>query len=172
MPQTFWLVEKAAHRFALFVTVIAALLSGPCSAQTASGGKSLVYVGTYTEHGSLGIYGYNFDPATGQLTSVGLAAESTQPSFLTVDNGNTFLYAANEIQSYKGQPTGAVSAFSINKASGKLTLLNEVSAGDEGPAHVTLDRSGKFALLANYTLGSVTVLPILHNGSLGEASAV
>jgi 6-phosphogluconolactonase len=172
MSQEFRLGKKTAWLLSSFLIVIAALLAGICPAQTAAGGKYLVYVGTYTDHGSLGIYAYNFDPATGQLTSLGLAAESAQPTFLAVDPGHKFLYAANEVQSYKGQPTGAVSSFSIDQGTGKLTMLNEVSAGDQGPAHLTLDRSGKYVLVANYTLGSVAVLPILHNGSLGEVSAL
>ena len=155
----------------LFLFLVAALLAGTCTAQTATARSPLVYVGTYTDHGSLGIYGYRFDPATGQLTSLGLAAESSEPSFLTVDPSRKFLYAANEVLSYKQQPTGAVSAFAIDGQTGKLSLLNEVSSGDEGPAHVTMDRTGKYVLVANYTRGSVAVLPVLPDGRLGEASA-
>ncbi len=155
----------------LFLLLVAALLTGICPAQTATAGKSLVYVGTYTDHGSLGIYGYSFDPATGQLTSLGLAAESAEPSFLTVNPSRKFLYTANEVLNYKEQSTGAVSAFAIDWQTGKLSLLDEVSAGDEGPAHVTMDRTGKYVLVANYTRGSVAVLPVLPDGRLGEASA-
>src|SRR5450631_2722731 len=59
--------------------------------------KDLVYVGTHTDHGSKGIYAYRFDAATGQLTSLGLAAESEQPTFLAVDPSWKVLYAANEM---------------------------------------------------------------------------
>jgi 6-phosphogluconolactonase len=130
----------------------------------------MVYIGTYTDHGSKGIYAYRFDAKTGQSTALGLAAESVQPSFLTVDAGGHFLYAVNEIESYEGQPTGAVSAFAIDSASGKLSLLNQVSSRDGGPAHIALDRTGKYALVSNYTRGSVTVFPLLKDGRLGEAS--
>jgi 6-phosphogluconolactonase len=133
--------------------------------------KYLVYVGTYTEHGSKGIYAYRLDSTTGKLASLRLAAEAAQPSFLAVDSSGRFLYAANEILTYNGQPTGAVSAFAIQPESGKLSLLNQVSSHDEGPAHVTLDRTGKYALVSNYTLGSVAVFPVLKDGRLGEASS-
>ena len=155
----------------LSLLLVTALLPSICPAQTAAARKPLVYVGTYTDHGSLGIYGYRFDPATGQLTSLGLAAETSEPSFLTVDPSRKVLYAANEVLNYKEQSTGAVSAFAIDFQSGKLSLLDEVSAGDEGPAHVTMDRTGKYVLVANYTRGSVAVLPVLPDGRLGEASA-
>src|SRR5215472_8605197 len=68
----------------------------------------LFYVGTYTGHGSKGIYAYRFDAATGQSTALGLAAETDQPSFLEGDRRGRVLYAVNEMQSYQGQPTGAV----------------------------------------------------------------
>jgi 6-phosphogluconolactonase len=131
----------------------------------------LVFVGTYTDHGSKGIYSYRFDSATGRLQEIGLAAPSEQPSFLAVDPAGNRLYAIHEITSYQGQPTGAASAFVIHRHSGKLSELDELSSRDEGPAFIALDRSAKFAIVANYTLGSVAVFPILKDGRLGEASA-
>jgi 6-phosphogluconolactonase len=131
----------------------------------------LVYVGTYTDHGSKGIYAYRFDSATGKLIWLGLAAETAQPSFLAVDSSGGFLYAVNETGSYNGQPTGAVGAFSIQPGTGKLSLLNQVSSRGVDPTHITLDRTGKYALVANYTTGSVAVFPVLKDGRLGEATA-
>jgi 6-phosphogluconolactonase len=142
----------------------------PMSVNAAKKGEYLVYIGTYTDHGSKGIYAYRFDARTGQSTALGLAAESTQPSFLTVDASGHFLYAVNETESFEGQPTGAVTAFAIDSASGKLSLLNQVSSCDGGPAHIALDRTGKYALVSNYTRGSVAVFPVLKDGRLGEAS--
>lgn len=130
----------------------------------------MLYAGTYTHHGSKGIYAARFDASTGKLTSLGLAAEAAEPSFLTVDSRGRFLYAINETSNYNGQPTGAVSAFAINPDTGKLSFLNQVSSHDEGPAHIILDRTGKFALISNYTLGSVAVFPVLKDGRLGDAS--
>jgi 6-phosphogluconolactonase len=139
-------------------------------AQVSPSDQYLVYVGTYTGHGSQGIYGYRFDAATGQLISLGLAGQSDNPSFLTVSLGHRFLYAVNEVDHYQGQPTGAVSAFAIDHSTGKLSLLNQVAAQDPGPAYISMDRMGKFVLIANYPLGSVAVFPVLKDGKLGEAS--
>jgi 6-phosphogluconolactonase len=155
----------------LFLCVLVPSFLRPTSANAITRGKYLVYIGTYTEHGSKGIYAYRFDARTGHATALGLAAESTQPSFLTVDAGGRFLYAVNEIESYEGQPTGAVSAFAIDSASGKLSLLNQVSSRDGGPAHVALDRTGKYVLVSNYTRGSVAVFSVLKDGRLGESTA-
>jgi 6-phosphogluconolactonase len=133
--------------------------------------KYMIYVGTYTDHGSKGIYIYRFDSSTGKLTSLGLAAETAEPSFLAVDSSGRFLYAVNETGSYNNQPTGAVSAFAIEPESGKLSLLNQVSSYGADPAHIILDRTDKYALVSNYTSGNVVVLPVLKEGRLGEASS-
>jgi 6-phosphogluconolactonase len=130
----------------------------------------LLYVGTYTDHGSKGIYAYRFDSSTGKLISMGLAAEADEPSFVTVDSSGRYLFAVNEIANYKGQSTGAVSAFAIQPETGKLSLLNQVSSRGEGPAHVTLDQTGKHVLVSNYTMGSAAVFPV-KDGRLGEATA-
>jgi len=128
-----------------------------------------VYVGTYTRGQSKGIYLYRF--AAGTLTPQGLAAESSDPSFLAVSPDHRYLYAANEISTYEGQKSGSVSAFSIDRETGKLRLLNVVASGDPGPAHLTVDHTGKYALVANYGVGSVAVFPILADGRLGKATA-
>jgi 6-phosphogluconolactonase len=133
--------------------------------------KFLVYVGTYTDRSSKGIYGYRFDAATGEISDLGLAAESVSPSFLAAGTGGRFLYAVNETDSYRGQPTGSVSAFAVDSATGKLSPLNQVSARGAGTTHITLDRSGKFVLVANYDSGSVAVFPVLPDGKLGAATA-
>ena len=134
-------------------------------------GKYLAYVGTYTDHGSKGIYVYRFDSSTGKLSSLNLAAETAEPSFLAIDSSGRFLYAANEIADYGGQSTGAVSAFAIHPETGKLSLLNQVSSRGAAPAHIILDRAGKYALVSNYTAGSVAVFPVLKDGRLGEATS-
>jgi 6-phosphogluconolactonase len=143
-------------------------------AAPASHKKYLVYVGTYTlEEGSKskGIYAYSFDADTAELTPLGLAAETINPSFLAEHPNHRFLYAVNETVNYKGEKSGAVSAFAIDHATGKLTLLNEVASKGADPCYITLDKAGKYVLVANYTGGSVAVFPVLADGRLGEASA-
>jgi 6-phosphogluconolactonase len=158
--------------FRLANLLLAAIsLSGVAHAAGPGQQKYLVYVGTYTDHGSKGIYAYRFDSSTGKMTSLGLAAETTEPSFLAVDSSGRFLYAVNETETYNGQPTGAVSAFAIQPDTGKLSLLNQVSSRGTDPAHITLDRTGKYALVANYTSGSVAVFALLKDGRLGEVTS-
>jgi len=136
-----------------------------------------VYIGTYTqqESTSKGIYAYRYDAATAHLTRIGLAAEAINPSFLAVHPNHHFLYAVNEVSTYQseksGEKTGAVSAFAIDRRSGKLRLLNRVASRGADPCYVTVDKTGKYVLVANYTGGSVAVFPVLEDGRLGEASA-
>ena len=134
----------------------------------ASDAQPLVFVGTYTTHGSKGIYAYRFDFSTGQLKSIGLAAETPQPSFVVTSHDGKFLYAANESQNFNGEKSGAVSAFAI-EADGKLRLLNQLASKGADPAHITLDHTGKFLIAANYTGGNIAVFPIEHDGKLGAA---
>jgi 6-phosphogluconolactonase len=133
--------------------------------------KYRVYFGTYTGNGSQGIYVANFDGSTGQLTSPTLATQTAQPSFLAITPDHKFLYAINELDEFQGQPVGAVSAFSIDSASGKLTLLNQVSSRGGGPAHITLDQTGRYILVANYGGGSVAVFARNSDGSIGELTS-
>ena len=131
----------------------------------------LVYVGTYTNKTeSKGIYAYSFDPGTGKLSSLGVAAESEDPSFLALHPSGKYLYAVNETDHFGGQKSGALSAFSIDPKSGKLTLLNQVATRGPGPCHISLDQTGKFALVANYDGGSVATFPVHDDGSVGEAA--
>src|SRR5207302_7294107 len=112
-------------------------------------GKYFVYVGTYTEEGSKskGIYGYRFNAATSEISPIGLVAETTNPSFIAVHPNHRFLYAVNEVAKYKNQSSGAVSAFAIDQATGKLTFLNEVPSRGADPCYITVDRSGKYVLI-------------------------
>ena len=134
--------------------------------------KYLLFVGTYTEKESKGIYAYRFDSATAELTPLGVAAETTNPSFLTIDRSGHFLYAVDETQEYKGEKSGAVSAFSINRQTAKLTLLNTVSSRGADPCYIAFDKTGKYLLLANYTGGNVAVFPVAPDGRLGQASSI
>jgi 6-phosphogluconolactonase len=135
----------------------------------ASDAPPLVFVGTYTNHGSKGIYAYRFDAATGKLNSLGLAVETPQPSFVVASRDGKFLYAANEMGDFGGKKSGAISAFAI-EADGKLRLINQLASRGADPAHITLDRTGKYLIAANYTGGNITVFPIEHNGGLGPAT--
>jgi 6-phosphogluconolactonase len=91
---------------------------------------------------------------------------------LELDLKRRLLFAVNEQDQFEGKPGGGVSAFSIDPANGKLTLLNSRSSMGTGPCHLVLDKEGKNILVANYGSGSVAVFPVGADGRLAEASSV
>ena len=158
---------------ALLLALLLLLTTLFVAAANAAQGKYLMYIGTYTEDGSKskGIYAYRYDAKTGQVTSLGLAAETVNPSFVAIHPNGRYLYAVNEVGNYKGPNSGGVSAFAIDHATGKLTFLNEVRSQGADPCYITVDKTGKYVLVANYTGGSIAAFPVLDDGKLGEASA-
>jgi len=112
------------------------------------------------------------NPATGVLVQRELFPDDSNPAWLAFDPSRKHLYSANEITDYKGTNSGSVSAYSIDRMSGHLTLLNTVSSEGAGPAHVSVHPSGKFVLVANYQGGTVAVLPLRPNGELGPATDI
>ena len=134
---------------------------------------TLAYVGTYTRGKSQGIYLYRVQtgPAGATFVPLGLAAETASPSFLAVDAKRRLLFAVNEVSQYEGKASGSVSAFSIDPATGKLTLINQRSSIGAGPCHVLLTPDGGSLIVANYGSGSVIVLRVEANGRLGETTA-
>jgi 6-phosphogluconolactonase len=149
-----------------FPAIFALALAPALSAQ-------IVYVGAYTNvPDSKGINAFRFDPATGKLTPRGLMAETSSPSFLAIAPNGKFLYAVNETDTFQGKPGGAVSAFSIDRATGKLTFLNQVASKGAAPCHIVIDPTGKAALVANYNGGNFASFPLLADGKLGEAASV
>jgi 6-phosphogluconolactonase len=129
----------------------------------------ILYVGTYTSGKSEGIYVYGFSPRTGALATFE-STKSVNPSFLTIDHSRRFLYAVNEVGEYEGKPGGYVSAFKLDSITGNPIFLNQQATHGADPCHLTVDRKRKTLLVANYTGGNITVLPIRANGSLAPAS--
>ena len=161
----------ALTRPALLVA-LAALAASAVAAPAAKPGPVTVYVGTYTDGTSRGIYRLTFDTATGTMTEPVLAGETKNPSFLALHPNGRFLYAVGEISSFEGQKTGAVSAFVIDPKTGDLALLNQKSSEGTGPCHLVVDKTGRNVLVANYGGGTVAVLPIEADGRLTPASSV
>jgi 6-phosphogluconolactonase len=138
---------------------------------------TLVYVGTYTGPKSKGIYAFRLQTQNEEvsqnilLVPMGLVAESSNPAFLAIDPKRRLLFAINENGTFEGKPTGSVSSFAIDPATGKLTPINQRSSMGSGPCHLVLDDAGRHVLIANYSGGSVAVLPVGADGKLGEPTA-
>jgi len=139
---------------------------------------AIVYVGTYTQqllhvHGQAeGILVYHLDRGTGALEYVSTASGVVNPSFVTVTPDHRYLYAVQEVDEHEGQPGGAVTAFAIDQPTHALRPLNHQSTHGAHPCYVSLDGSGRWLFVTNYSGGNLAVLPILEDGSLGPATAV
>ena len=162
---------KITSRVLVFFLLIAPLVlpfAGGSADKPAANRKYLVFVGTYTtKTESKGIYSFDFDTDTGKLTPKGVAAETPDPSWIAVHPSGKYAYAANE-----AGKASTVSAFAVDRKSGKLTLLNQMPALGEDPCYLSFDKTGKYLLVANYSSGTIAVFPILADGHLGEHTAL
>src|ERR1041384_5011454 len=116
--------------------VLAAVVLNLCAAAPE---KETVFIGTYTEGNSKGIYAYELNLKDGGLRQIGLAAESSSPSFLAIHPNKQWLYAVNEVANLKGKKTGAITGFKIDPQNWKLTRINDSSTGGDGPCHISID---------------------------------
>jgi len=135
----------------------------------------LVFVGTYTEpeaSQSDGIYVYRMDPSSGELTLEAEVKGVLNPSYLEIHPQQGFIYGVNEVGSFAEQDGGGVSAFAIHSTSGEVNFLNAYPSHGTDPCYISLERTGRFALVANYSSGSVAMFPIRADGRLGPASDV
>jgi 6-phosphogluconolactonase len=135
--------------------------------------RTFAYVGTYTTAvdgpaNGEGIYLFETDSLTGELHNRRLVARTPSPSWLAFHPSRKFLYAVNEVDNYGGK-SGSVTGFAIDRATGDLRALNTVSSEGATPAHMSIDATGKFAFVANYGGGTISVLPIRDDGSLLDA---
>ena len=156
----------------------AAAVPGQFRAAPGRGGTLLAYVGTYSSPplppppgkvdlppgNGRGIHWFHVDRVTGALTAAGVFEQPTSPSGLAVNAAGTRMYSTNATDQFTGSDSGSISAFEIDRADGRLTLLNTVASGGAGPTYASVHPSGRFLLVANYAGGTVAVLPIRPNG--------
>ncbi|MDE0299356.1 MAG: lactonase family protein [Candidatus Poribacteria bacterium] len=135
---------------------------------TQNRGNARVYIGTYTWNESEGIYVYRLDNSSGALTYESKAIGLENPTYLAIEPQGRYLYAVSEIHEFDGQPGGVVSAFEIEPATGEPRYINRQPSGGAEPCHLSVDSTGRYVLVANYTGGSVAVFPIRETGELGE----
>jgi 6-phosphogluconolactonase (cycloisomerase 2 family) len=127
--------------------------------------SGFAYAGCYTPNGG-GIRIFRVDPATGALTPHGLMGDIRDPSRLLIDRRRRTLYATSEVT-----PGGTVAAYRIGPDGGLAPLGSVASEGGK-PVHLSLHPAGRHLFVANYDGGSIAVLPIADDGSLGAATDV
>ena len=158
-----------------FIALSALGIAG-CAVPRSGGAKKeadrMLYVGTYTEKtASKGIYLLRFTPGSGALAVDGVAAEAVNPSFLAVSPSGVAAFAVTEVGPVDGHPGGGVTAFARDTSSGVLRQLGSELTNGADPCYVSIDRTGRFLFVANYTGGSVAMYPIVPGGAIGSMAA-
>ncbi|HYP16398.1 MAG TPA: beta-propeller fold lactonase family protein, partial [Opitutus sp.] len=125
-----------------------------------------LFIGTYTNKGSKGIYSLQLDPATGALSAATLAAETASPTYIAFSPDRRRLYAVSE-------STGLAAAFVVSDDRTQLLPLSgtQPPAG-KAPCHLMTDATGRVLVLAHYHDGLVASMPIAEDGTLGPPASV
>lgn len=160
---------RTNHLSTFWNTPIICILVFLMLATTLPAKEFLVYFGTYTNALSRGIYVSRLDAKTGKLSAPELAAAVGNPNFVNLSRDGKHLYSSSSVTD---GGDGFVSAFAVNKTSGQLTLLNQLSSGGKDPCHVSVDADDKTVFVANYDNGSVKSIPLLADGSLGSGGSL
>ncbi len=150
-----------------FLLIILLTYPALTRAQTKAGKVYDLLVGTYTTGKSQGIYVYHFNAATGKVSYLNKITGINNPSYLTISASQKFVYSVNEVGNDRA---GSVSSFTFEPVSGTLKLINKVPSNGAGPCYISVDKANKNAFIANYTGGSLTVVPVKNDGSLGNPS--
>ena len=155
-------MKLALPRFAAHTLIATLVFSG--IANIAMAKTKLLYIATQNPEG-MGITIAEFDSATGALSTPKMAIETRDPAHFTLSADGKHLYLCNT-----GTP-GGVSAFTVDRKSGALRLLNYKESKGRGPSYVSVDESGKYVLDANYGGGFVEVHSLAKDGSLDQQTA-
>ncbi|NOR28893.1 MAG: beta-propeller fold lactonase family protein [Lutibacter sp.] len=128
-----------------------------------------LYLGTYTDEKSEGIYYYNFNTKTGEISDQKLVATLNNPSFLSYSSNRKFLYAVSEVNNFSNTNSGFVSAFSVVK-NGELQFINSVSSNGAHPCHIEVN--SKNVAISNYSGGTISIHKIGGNGEIKPANQI
>jgi 6-phosphogluconolactonase len=162
--------KKSSTGLSAVSIIFTALLFGSGSCQTTDR-DIYMYVGGYASEDKPGLYVYSYDVENLRLEEIQRLTGVPNPSFVAVHPSGNFLYAVNEIGNYMGNREGSVTSFRIDPETAELEYLNTKSSEGPGPCFVSILADGSHALIANYSGGSISALPIDPDGTLREATA-
>jgi 6-phosphogluconolactonase len=131
-----------------------------------------LYVGTYSDGASPSIHLCNLDLKNGVLQYLEGFNGGLNPSFLALHPSGKYLYAVNELTAFQDKPGGGVSAFAVEAATGRITLLNHQPSHGVHPCHIIVEQQGRYVMVANYSSGTLAIYPVQTDGRLGPAGQV
>jgi 6-phosphogluconolactonase len=147
-------------RLSFFLLML--FISAACVAQS-----YYMFVGTYTNKGSKGIYVYRFNASTGKAELLSNTDSVVNPSYLAIASNKKYIYAVTETATNN---SGSISAFSFDRTNGKLTFINKQSSGGANPCYVTVNKTNKWVMVGNYSGGNLSAFPVNADGSLQPLS--
>src|SRR5438270_240651 len=130
--------------------------------------QQVLFIGSYAPADQPGILVCTFDDSTGDLTLRGSFAGIVNPSYLLVHPNGHWLYSVSETSQQKEGTPGAVWALRFTRESWSMEPINQQMSGGDLPCHLEINATGQWLLVSNYGSGTVSVLPVLPDGSLGE----
>ena len=166
MSDQFRLLYITSMKYKIILPVLLSLVGFITSAQD----QHYLITGTYTSGKSEGIYVFQFNSIDGTTKEIS-HVKISNPSFVAVSPNEQFIYSVQEESSNNGKG-GEISSFSFNKKTGILTYLNQQASGGDHPCYVSVDRTGRWVAAGNYSSGSLSILPVQVNGSLGAATTI
>jgi len=134
--------------------------------------KLIGYIGTYTQGGSEGIYGFTLDTESGSIENISVAARLENPTYIAIDKNNKYLYSVVKAPNEKNLESNGVSAYTLNSSTGELKLLNYETLEGKSPCHVSIDKNSRYVFSANYHEGTLSVFPITDAGSVAMPSDI
>ena len=137
---------------------------------TAHAEESLVFVSAFATGDDGGIHTFHFDSHSGTLKLLQRTSDIENPFFLAISPDGRFLYTL-EAENFGSRKEEFVAAFAIESRTGNLKRLNRQSSRGSASCYLDVDASGRTIVVANYSSGNVAALPLLKDGSLGEAAS-
>lgn len=132
------------------------------------GQKEILYTGTYSERGSEGLYVFEFDREKEIFSLIETHPEIKSPNFIAIHPSKKYLFCVNTGESAEGIKYDAATSFKINPVTGRLQNLNQVFTHGKGACHISIDNTGKWVFISHYGSGTLSVLPVLARGTLGD----
>ena len=126
---------------------------------------STLYIGSYTNGKSEGIYTYQFNSETGSLKNKQLVAKSNNPSYLVTSANKNSVYAVTESSNYKKTSSGAIASYKVTK-DGSLEKTAEMSSFGKNPCHISLNGKENKLVVSNYSEGTFSVYSVGKKGKL------
>jgi 6-phosphogluconolactonase len=152
-----------SSRRSVLKSVAAASFCAAASRSFSQSNRQRVFIGSNKPDG---IQSFDWDGATGELAPVGVAAQIANVDWITYSADRKFLFAASEVDSFKGKPTGGVASFTVEN--GSLRPLSAQNSASKGTCHIALDHTGRTLLAADYGGGSAASFKVT-DGKLSKA---